>query len=363
MRKKNSALRVLAFILLAILLLALIAASGFVIWYKNSIAAVNPQKCAGDSCKYVDFVVEPESGVSAVAQKLEDAGLIKSAVAYKLFMKLEGKDDSGKSLIIQSGTYSLNNEMSVSDLARIFNAGAKTPTFRITFLPGGTVADAKKRLTDQGYSKKDIDAAFAAKYNHPVLASKPDDANLEGYIYGETYEFYATATVGEILTRTFDELEKVVESENLEAKFKAQGLSLHEGIVLASVVQRESGTIPGDMPHVAQVFLLRLKKGIVLGSDAIIGYAADQINPDRDKTDMSYLTSIQCPWNSRKCPGLPPAPIASPGKGALQAVANPTDTDDLYFLTGDDQKMYYAHTEAEHDENARKYCKVLCGYL
>jgi len=117
------------------------------------------------------------------------------------------------------------------------------------------------------------------------------------------------------------------------------------------------------MPHVAQVFLLRLSKGIPLGSDAIIGYAADQITPNRDKTDMSFLTTIDCPWNSRKCKGLPPTPISSPGVGALRSVAAPTQTDDLYFLTGDDQKMYYAHTEAEHNENARKYCKVLCGYL
>ena len=78
---------------------------------------------------------------------------------------------------------------------------------------------------------------------------------------------------------------------------------------------------------------------------------------------MSYLNTIPCPWNSRKCAGLPPTPISNPGKNALKAVAEPAEGDYLYFLTGDDGNMYYAHTEAEHRANARQHCKELCQIL
>ena len=78
---------------------------------------------------------------------------------------------------------------------------------------------------------------------------------------------------------------------------------------------------------------------------------------------MSYLTTIGCPWNSRKCQGLPPTPISTPNRDSLKAVADPTATTDLYFLTGDDGKMYYAQTEAGHNANIKNYCKKMCQIL
>ena len=119
------------------------------------------------------------------------------------------------------------------------------------------------------------------------------------------------------------------------------------------------------MPKVAQVFLNRLASGTPLGSDAVIAYRADQLNPNRSKTDLSYLDSIGCPWNSRRCAGLPPTAIAAPGLAALKAVANPDKNyvGYYYFLTGDDGKMYYGRTEAEHNQNAINHCQELCQIL
>lgn len=357
LRQRKTLGRTLGFIFLIVVLIGVIAVCGALLWYKNAITAIDKEQCS-EHCEYVSFAISDGATTASIANSLEEKGIIRSAFAFRAYLKIEAKD-----AILHSGNYDINNKMSVAELVKMFNEGAQAPTFRITFLPGGTIMDAKKRLAEKGYKSADIEAAFSKKYNHPVMKDMPSNGSIEGYIYGETYEFYTSATVEEILTRTFDELQKVVVNENLEAKYKAQGLTLYEGLSLASVVQRESGTIPGDMPHVAQVFILRLRKGIPLGSDAVIAYRADQLTENRDKTDMSYLTSIDCPWNSRKCAGVPPTPISSPGKGALLAVANPTDTDDLYFLTGDDMKMYYAHTEAEHNANAKQYCKKLCGYL
>ncbi len=355
--KKTSPLKIIGFIILGLLVIGILLAIGAVMWYKMMLKPVNPAECEKD-CGDVSFVIADGAATAAIANKLEEQHLIQSALAFRAYMKLEGKE-----LSLKTGEYTLNPHMSVQDIVERFNKGAMAKTFRITFLPGGTVAQAKEAIKKQGYSDEAIEAAFNQTYDHELLKSKPVGTSLEGYIYGETYEFYADATVEDILKRTFDEMYKVVKENDLVNKYKAQGLTLHEGITLASVVQRESGTLPAEMPHVAQVFLLRLKKGMVLGSDAIIGYRADQLNPNRSKTDMSYLNTISCPWNSRKCAGLPPTPISAPGKGAMLAVANPTNTQDLYFLTGDDNKMYYATNEAGHKANIKNHCKEMCKLL
>lgn len=355
--KKKSVGKIIGFIILGILVLGILVAIGGVMWYKGMLTPVNATECSKD-CNETEFTIAEGNITSVIAQNLEDKGLIKSSFAFRIYMKLEGRDKK-----LKAGKYTLNPHMSVQDIVGRFDKGALAKTFRLTFLPGGTVAQAKAVIKAKGYSDEVIEAAFSKKYDHPLLADKPAEASLEGYIYGETYEFYEDATVEDILKRTFDEMQKAVKENDLAAKFKAQGLTLYQGITLASVVQRESGTLPAEMPHVAQVFLLRYKKGMVLGSDAIIAYRADQLNPNRSKTDMSYLNSIGCPWNSRKCAGLPPTPISAPGKGALLAVANPTSTQDLYFLTGDDNKMYYATTEAGHNANARAHCKEMCKLL
>lgn len=355
--KKKNVLKIVGFIVLGLLVLGILAAIAGVMWYKAMLAPVDATECTKD-CGDVNFVIADGTVTANIAKGLEEKGIIKSALAFRVYMKLEGRDKT-----LKTGEYTLNPHMPVQDIVERFNKGAMAKTFRLTFLPGGTEAQAKAVLKTRGFSDESIEAAFNKTYDHPILNSKPVGTSLEGYIYGETYEFYMDATPEDILKRTFDELQKVVKENDLEAKFKAQGLSLHQGITLASVVQRESGTIPAEMPHVAQVFLLRYKKGMVLGSDAIIGYRADQLNPNRSKTDMSYLKTIGCPWNSRQCAGLPPTPISAPGKGALLAVANPTNTQDLYFLTGDDNKMYYATTEAGHNANIKNHCKEMCKLL
>ena len=350
-------LKLLIISLLCVVLLVIILGVAAVIWYRKSITPV-VSNCGDADCSLIDFEVKEGQSSKEVAQALEEQGIIRSSLAYQIFMRLEGQ-----SLVVQTGSYSLSKDMSVQKIAQNFNAGPDAQTFTITFLPGGTLAAARVRLREKGYTDEQITKAFTKKYDHAVLKTKPDDASLEGYIYGETYEFYIGAPVEDILVRTFDQLEMEVEENNLEAAFEAQGLTLHEGIVLASVVQRESGVLPNDMSKVAQVFLKRLSLGVPLGSDAIIAYYADQQVENRDKSDMSYLDTTPCPWNSRRCTGLPPTAISSPGAGALNAVAHPADTDYLYFLTGDDGQMYYGRTEAEHEQNKIEHCQQMCLIL
>ena len=355
---KKRILKRIGYIAAIVVLLLIIAGAGAVIWYQSNITAIYDVKCTTKECESQKFVVAQGEGASQIADKLEQAGLIKSAFAFRIYLMIQADN---KNLL--PGEYYFSKNMSVEQIVKSLNTGIVARTVTITFLPGETIRATRKKLIDAGFAETEVDEALGKQYNHELLKTKPNDASLEGYIWGDTYEFYADAKVEDILKALFDQMLKVVKEEDLVAKYQARGLTLHQGVTLASVVQREAPAKYEEQRHVAQVFLTRYARGIALGSDAIIAYRADQINPYRDKGDMSYLTSIDCPWNSRRCVGLPPSPISSPGRNALKSVADPTDTQDLYFLTGDDGNMYYATTEAQHNENARLYCKELCKIL
>ena len=243
-------------------------------------------------------------------------------------------------------------------------AEMQAKTFDFTIRPGETIYDVKNNLlkvnrnggvTDEellpNYTESEIDAAFTADYDFDFLESRPEGATLEGYLYPETHNFYGESTVEEVLEVFLSEMGEVINDNNLEAVYAEHGLTLHEGITLASVVQKEASSL--EQPTVAQVFLLRLDYGWRLGSDVTVTYALDADNQAALQIDSCY--------NTRLYAGLPCGPISNPGLNALLAVANPTDTAYLYFLTGDDGVMYYSYTEAEHNQNAYLHCQTLCN--
>lgn len=359
--KKNSksSKRGLAFKIVALIFAVLIlTAVATIAWYYDATLPLNPANCQSENsdCKTIKFAISEGQSTAQIAENLEHAGIIKSSLAFRINLWLEHRGAT-----LKAGNYVLNSGMNLARIVQLLEGGGSAETFSLTFIPGETLVGAKNRLLAIGYPESEIDAAFAADYSQTIFDSKPEGASLEGYIYGDTYEFYANASVVDILNRVFDELQSVVEANQLVDLYAQHNLSFYEGLTLASVIQREAYS--ADMPQVAQVFLSRLKRNIPLGSDVVIAYRANQINPNRDPSDLSYLQTITCPWNSRSCTGLPPQPISNPGIDALLAVANPAEGEYLYFLTGDDGKMYYAYTEDEHNNNIRLYCKELCKIL
>ena len=232
--------------------------------------------------------------------------------------------------------------------------------FTFTIRPGETIFDVRDSLIEAGYTASEADAALGADYDFSFLQGRPADATLEGYLYGETHEFYKDTPATEVIETYLKGMGQVIRDNNLEARYAEQGLSLYEGITLASVVQKESAA--SEMPTVAQVFLSRLNYGMMLGSDVTVSYAVDKIDPERQiYGDNAAALAIDSCYNTRKYAGLPCGPISNPGLAALLAVAEPSDTSYLYFLTGDDGLMYYSYTEAEHLQNAADHCQALCS--
>ena len=258
------------------------------------------------------------------------------------------------------GAYLLKKKITadrVAEYARL-EAEMKAESFDFTINPGETVTDVKKKLIEVGYSETEAAEALNPKnYDFDFLEGLD---SLEGYLFGETHNFYKDTDAKEVIKKFLEGMETEIEKRNLAAGFAAQGLTLHEGVILASVVQKEA---PEDeMSTVAQVFLSRLQNGIPLGSDVTVSYALDLIDPDRTTyTDNSSALTVDSCYNTRVNAGLPCGAISNPGLSALLAVAMPADTTYLYFLTGDDGLMYYSNTEAEHIQNIYDHCQNLCG--
>lgn len=246
-------------------------------------------------------------------------------------------------------------------------------TFDFTIRPGETIYDVKKHLLSvdrnggktpdeplPNYTASEIDAAFNASYDYEFLKERPEGATLEGFLFPETHNFYGDSSVEDILKVFLKKTDEVIRENNLKQKFSDQGLSIFEGFTLASVVQKEAYS--PDQPTVAQVFLSRLSLGIPLGSDVTVSYALDTVDPDRQiYTDNQAALRVDSCYNTRLYGGLPCGPISNPGLSALQAVANPSDSSYLYFLTGDDGMMYYSYTESEHIQNIYSHCQELCN--
>lgn len=301
-----------------------------------------------------------------IAQSLEAKQVIRSANAFYLYARIAGISNT-----LQPGTFSLSPAESTPQIAKHLLTG-NTEEYSVTFYPGAPLNIAstsssgtpshRQVLEKLGFKQSEIDEAFAADYSQdfPILfANKPASADLEGYIYGQTYQVSSGASVKQILMRTFAEFEAQIKANDLVAGFQRQNLNLFQGITMASIVQREvlapsSSEPSSDQRQVAQVFFTRLNKDMTLGSDVTYHYAADKSGVTRDHT-------LDSPYNTRIHTGLPPGPIASPGITALKAVANPAPGNYVYFLSGDDDRTYFATTNEEHEANIAQHCAYKCS--
>lgn len=300
------------------------------------------------------IIIDIESGetIDTVADELLDKKIIVSKSSFKLYANLNDKTN------LIAGRYELSSGMTIPQILEIINSGDKADSFNITFLPGGTVKMAEKVLIKAGFSESAIKTALAKDYSSEfpnLFAGKPTEADLEGFIFGETYSFEKGTSVETVLKRVFQEMQKYVTELNLEEKYKAQGLTLYQGITLASIIQRE---VPGlaDQKAVAGVFYNRMKAGMTLGSDVTYQYAADKMGVPRS-------TNLDSPYNLRRYTGLTPTPIATPGVSAMKAAADPDQNNYLYFLSGDDDKTYFGATNDEHEKNIIDHCKEKCKII
>lgn len=320
-------------------LLAATAAAGF-FWYKDAMTA------RSGSDERIKVQVEQGSAAADVATTLEQKGIIKSALALQIYMRTHGKGD------IKAGQYVFSPNQTPFEIVEWLIEG-KIDTFKLTILPGKTLAEIKKSLQGYGYTDDAIDAAFGAKYDHPLLADKPTGSTLEGYIFPDTYQVSADTPLEQVIRQSFDLFEQKIKQDNLKATLSSKGFNMYQAITLASIIELE---VHGeqDQRQVSQVFQLRLQQGAPLGSDVTYKYGAALLG-------VEPTAQLDSPYNTRIRTGLPPGPIANFNIGALKAVANPAPGDYLYFVSGDDGVNRFSRTFQEHEQNIRQYCQKLCA--
>lgn len=350
-KKRSKRKIILALMCVLVFIFAVLAAISY-LWYNDQLKPV------GTDISQLKLVkISAGSTPRQIGKQLQDQSIIRSSVTFEIYARMSQKSNN-----LQAGTYRLSPAETTPQIIDHIVKGS-VDEFSITFYPGATLVDnttkdeSKKTditttLKKAGYSAEEIKAALADKFDGPLFAGKPSNADLEGYIYGETYNFSTGTTVREILIRVFDEFYAKIKENKLVEAYSDRGLSLYQGIILASIIQREVND-PQDQKQIAQIFYNRLKTDMVLGSDVTYQYIADKTGVERD-------TNLDSPYNTRRYKGLPPGPIAVPGLSALKAVAAPSDNDYTYFLSGDDDVTYFAKTYAEHQANITNHCKVKC---
>lgn len=341
-KPRRSVKKIFLWVILSLFAIVVLAVAAAYVWYSTMLSPLNAQ-----STEKIGVTISEGSSPSEIGKLLEDKKVIRNGLAFDVYTRLSGKHSA-----LQAGTYSLASSESVEQVVARLTSGS-VDEITITFLPGATLAENRAVLIKAGFSEAAVDAALSKTYSHPLLADKPASADLEGYLYGETYSFPTGATVSDIIVRAFDEFYARIESNDLVTKYKKQGLNLCQGITLASIIQREVPD-PTDQKQVAQIFLKRLKIDMPLGSDVTAYYGADKKGVERS-------VAVDTPYNTRIHKGLSPGPIGTPGLTALQAVATPARGEYLYFLSGDDEVTYYALTEEGHKDNIKNHCQVKCN--
>jgi UPF0755 protein len=280
---------------------------------------------------------------------LKKANLIRSSWAFEWYIRNHNLRDR-----LQAGTYSLRPSLSIEQIADVLTEG-RVDVGLVTILPAQRIDQIKQVFINKyGFDPKDVDDSLNPDnyVDHPALVDKPRGASLEGYLYPESFQKTADTKPETIVRQSLDEMQKHLTPE-LRTGIVRQGLTVHEGVILASIIEQEVGK-QSDRATVAQVFLKRRQMDMPLGSDVTAFYGAIK---DGKTPSLTY----DSPYNTLIHKGLPPGPISNVSDSSLQAVANPSPTDYLYFVAGDDGITYFSHTLQEHEALTQAHCKKLCN--
>lgn len=288
---------------------------------------------AGPSSTPTTFLVKEKTGVQDIADQLERRGLVSDARIFRMGVRAYGNDGS-----LKAGEYEIAAGASMHEIMELLKSG-KSVQYSLTIPEGLTVEQAWKRIAEQEALSGDMPAEMPA----------------EGTLAADTQRFTRGLTRQQIVNKMLADQKELVESIWARRSADLPIADVNEFVTLASIVEKE--TARGDeRSRVAAVFINRLNKGMRLQSDPTIIYGifGGKGKPaDRPifRSDIDKPT----PYNTYTIKGLPPTPIANPGKASLEAVANPSKTKDLYFVADGSGGHVFAETLDEHNENVARW--------
>jgi len=315
-----------ALILLLVLVVLGAGAFGF---YRYAVGASGPTR-------QVALDIAEGSTAADVGELLEDRGVIRSALAFRISAQLRGFGSD-----IQAGAYELTTNMAITDVFDVLEAGPLVETVSLTIPEGlevreiAATAGEALGLDTMTFQQAATGGNFALE---PYLPQGTE--TVEGFLFPKTYDFGTEGLSEEaVIERLLAQFE--AEAATLDwGRAEDLGLTHYETVIVASLIEREA-RVPRDRAKISAVIHNRLREGMPLQIDATVQYALPEENRELTFDDYEF----ESPYNTYLHAGLPPTPIASPGLASLEAALNPADVDYLYFVVTDPDTGRHAFAE------------------
>lgn len=333
-------MRLLKYLLL--LLLVLLLAAGVAAYFgANRIY----ERYKGYDAAEVFVDVPPGAGPVTIGQRLVEAGVVRDDLTFRGALWL-----SGHARDLKAGEYRFADPMTPLEVIDKISRG---DVYRrsITFREGLTIPEMAAVFEQSGFGSAE-DFVKAASDPSPIKDLDPQATDLEGYLFPETYALPRDTPAAVLVAQMVSLFEKAFTPDVREA-VKTRGLTVREAVTVASLVEKETA-VDGERPIVAAVYLNRHRIGMPMQADPTVIYAlqrAGRYDGNIRRADLQF----DSPYNTYRYPGLPPGPIAAPGRAALEAVAKPADVDYLYFVSRNDGSHVFARTLEEHNRNVREW--------
>tara|TARA_Y100001968_G_scaffold285478_1_gene285477 strand:+ start:2574 stop:3566 length:993 start_codon:yes stop_codon:yes gene_type:complete len=292
------------------------------------------------------LVIERGSGPQAVSRLLADNGVVRDADYFTLYLRYRKAASQ-----LRAGQFRFSTGMLPEQVLEVL-VSAREVTWPVTFPEGLRIEEMARRVEAAGfgsasaYSSLARDPQFIASLD---LGMEPPPPTLEGILIPNTYALRSGTTERQVIEAQVQRFRQLWD-ERRRARAAELGMSPYEVMVLASVVEKETGRAD-ERPHIASVFHNRLQKNMRLESDPTIIYGLEDYDGDIRKRDIRKPH----PWNTYVIRGLPPTPIAGAGVAAIDAVLWPLQTKDLFFVSRNDGSHHFSETYAEHARMVNRY--------
>ncbi len=278
----------------------------------------------------------------SVIRNLHEKEVINDLFKFKLYSRLNKADRD-----IKAGHYLLSPDMSPQKIIEVLVQG-KTYLYRVT-LPEGYNLDQTARLLEKNKIIKGSDFLSAAENPGFVKQLGINAGSVEGYLYPDTYFFEKNVSARKIISTMVNQFYRVFDPL-WELKSSDLRFSKHEIVTLASIIEKETG-LPEERPLISSVFYNRLKKNMRLQSDPTVIYGIEHFDGNLSKKHLQTPTD----YNTYTRKGLPPGPIASPGKESLEAALSPPKTPYLFFVSRNDKSHFFSTNYEDHKAAVRKF--------
>ena len=283
--------------------------------------------------------IEVPNGASFayISNRLYEENIITDPFYFRLLGRLTGQDKQ-----VQSGEYLLHAAMRPMEVLERLVTG-RIIRYSVTFREGLTASQIGKILEErQGVNRFQFEAVI--KDSHLIQELGVSAESLEGYLFPDTYQLTIHGTADETVRVMVKQFWHVYNT-SFQNRAAERGMTTHEVVTLASIIEKETAS-EAEQPLVSAVFNNRLKQGMRLQSDPTVSFGSPYFNGTITKADLAYPS----PYNTYRISGLPPGPIANPGKAALYAALHPADVDYLYFVSKDGRTHQFSTTLDEHNQ-------------